>query len=132
MQHLSINDLTVAECWDLLRTTSVGRVALSLNALPAIVPVQYFVEGETLAICLGQYRIPDRAVHSAVIAFAADAIEPTTRAGWSVQVQGTARLSVRPAPPIACAQQRAARMIDVEPVLMVGQRVQLCPFVSNP
>ena len=32
------------ECWDLLKSQSLGRVALSVAALPAIVPVAYSIE----------------------------------------------------------------------------------------
>jgi hypothetical protein len=30
------------ECWELLATASVGRLALSVSALPLIVPVQFY------------------------------------------------------------------------------------------
>jgi len=39
------------ECWELLASTSVGRIALSIGALPAILPVQYYLDGQTLAVC---------------------------------------------------------------------------------
>jgi len=30
-----------------------------MEALPAILPVQYYLAGETIAICLGTFRVPD-------------------------------------------------------------------------
>jgi nitroimidazol reductase NimA-like FMN-containing flavoprotein (pyridoxamine 5'-phosphate oxidase superfamily) len=33
--------LSERECWELLATASVGRLALSVRALPVILPVQY-------------------------------------------------------------------------------------------
>src|SRR6516225_4056707 len=75
------------ECWELLASASVGRVALSIHALPAILPVQYYLDGRKLAVCLGHRELPERSLN-AVVAFAADAIDPIGRSGWSVQVQG--------------------------------------------
>jgi nitroimidazol reductase NimA-like FMN-containing flavoprotein (pyridoxamine 5'-phosphate oxidase superfamily) len=31
------------ECWGLLATASVGRIALSVRALPVILPVHYYL-----------------------------------------------------------------------------------------
>ena len=75
-------------CWELLVTASVGRLALSVQALPVILPVQYYVRGHRLAVCLGHHSIPARSLNEAIIAFGADAIDPATRSGWSVQIQG--------------------------------------------
>jgi hypothetical protein len=75
-------------CWELLATASVGRLALSVHALPVILPVQYYLTGHRLAVCLGHHAIPERSLNDAIIAFTADAIDPLTRSGWSVQIQG--------------------------------------------
>ena len=75
------------ECWQLLASASVGRVALSIHALPAILPVQYYLDGRKLALCLGHRELPERSLN-AVVAFAADAIDPISRSGWAIQVQG--------------------------------------------
>jgi uncharacterized protein len=68
------------ECWELLASTAVGRVTLSIGALPAILPVQYHLNGHTLLVCLGHRELPERALNT-VVAFAADAIDPPTRSG---------------------------------------------------
>ena len=80
--------LSERECWELLATVSVGRVALSVRALPVILSVQYYLDGRRLAVCLGHHGLPERALDDTIIAFAADSIDPVTRSGWSVQVQG--------------------------------------------
>jgi len=67
---------------------SVGRLVLSVRALPLIVPVQYCLDGRRLAICLGHLELPERSLDETIIAFTADSIDPVTRSGWSVQVQG--------------------------------------------
>jgi len=80
--------LSERECWELLATVSVGRLALSVRALPVILPVQYYLDGGRLAVCLGHHALPERALDETIIAFAADSIDPVTRSGWAVQVQG--------------------------------------------
>jgi len=80
--------LSEQQCWELLATASVGQLALSIRSLPVIMPVQYYLDGRRLAVCLGHQGLPERALDETVIAFAADSIEPVTRSGWSVQVQG--------------------------------------------
>ena len=37
---------------------SVGRLALSVRALPVIVPVQYYLDGRRLAVCRGTTSCP--------------------------------------------------------------------------
>ena len=59
------------DCWELLATVSVGRLALSVRALPVILPVQYYLDGRRLAVCLGHHHLPERALNDVIIAFAA-------------------------------------------------------------
>ena len=86
-------DLSPAECWRLMAQNSVGRVALSVRALPMILPVRYQVAGECLSISLGPDGPPAASVHDAVVALAVDDIDEATGAGWMVQVQGRAALA---------------------------------------
>jgi hypothetical protein len=67
----------------------VGRIALSVAAMPAILPVQFYLDGRKLAVCLEHRELPELSVSSTVVAFAADSIDATTRSGWSVSVQVT-------------------------------------------
>ncbi len=56
------NPLSPSECWELLKTVPVGRLVLSLKALPVLLPVQYYVDADELTICLGHFTIPERSV----------------------------------------------------------------------
>ena len=118
------------ECWELLATASVGRVALSIGALPAILPVQYYLNGRTLAVCLGHRELPERALN-AVVAFAADAIDPVSRSGWSVQLQGQAAIPGQLGMDTACGWPTAGQVIHVEPATISGCRMHLCPFIDS-
>jgi hypothetical protein len=118
------------ECWELLASASVGRVALSIRALPAILPVQYYLDGRTLAVCLGHRELPERALN-AVVAFAADAIDPQTRSGWSVQVQGRSAIPRHLRIDTDCGWSAAGQVVQIEPEIISGYRMQLCPFIDS-
>ena len=118
------------ECWALLRTASVGRLALSVRALPAILPVQYYVGESEIAVCLGFFDVPASAVTNTVVAFAADSIAPVRRCGWTVQVQGTGRLDQALADVVDCDDSVRGRIVHLTPVIITGYRAQLCPFAA--
>ena len=123
--------LSERECWELLATASVGRLALSVRALPVILPVQYYLDGRRLAVCLGHRGLPERSLDETVIAFAADSIDPVTRSGWSVQVQGRSvvprgRIDTDCGWPAAAAQ-----VVEIEPGTISGHRMHLCPFIAT-
>ncbi len=117
-------------CWELLATTSVGRLALSVRALPLILPVQYYLDGHRLAICLGHHEIPERSLNDVIIAFAADTIDPATRSGWSVQVQGRSVIPRRLGVDTDCGRPTAGQVVQIEPGIISGHRMRLCPFID--
>jgi Pyridoxamine 5'-phosphate oxidase len=117
-------------CWELLATASVGRLALSVRALPVILPVQYYVTGHRLTVCLGHQAIPERSLNDAIIAFTADAIDPVTRSGWSVQIQGRSSISRHGGFNPPCGHLAAAQVVELEPGTISGYRVHLCPFID--
>src|SRR5208282_4649793 len=118
------------QCWELLASASVGRLALSVRALPVILPVQYCLDGRMLAVCLGHHEIPERSLNGTIIAFATDAIDPVTRSGWSVQVQGRSVISRRLGADTACGRPTAGQVVQIEPEIISGHRMHLCPFID--
>jgi hypothetical protein len=119
-------------CWELLGTASVGSLALSVRALPAILPVQYYrLTSRRLAVCLGHHAIPERSLHDVVVAFAAGAIDPATRSGWSVQIQGRSFIPRRDGFEPACGQPGAAQLVEIEPRTVSGYYVRPCPFIDT-
>ena len=83
-------------------------------------------------MCLGHRGLPERALDEAIIAFAADSIDPVTRTGWSVQVQG--RSVVPPGLRIdtGCGWPTApAQVVQIESGKISGHWMHLCPFVAT-
>lgn len=87
-------ELIPAECWQLLRGVSVGRVVFTMNALPAIRPVNHVVDGQTIIIRshLGSAITGHASRDGAVVCYEADEIDPDRHTGWSVMATGIARL----------------------------------------
>ncbi len=124
--------LSERECWELLATASVGQLALSVRALPVILPVQYYLDGRRLTVCLGHHGLPERALDETIIAFAADSIDPVTRSGWSVQVQGRSVLPDGLRIDTDCGwPAAAAQVVEIEPGRISGHRMHLCPFIDT-
>ena len=70
-----------------------GPPGLIGPGLPMILPVHYYLDRRKLAVCLGHHEIPEQSLNDSVIAFAPDEIDPVTRSGWSVRVQGRSMIA---------------------------------------
>jgi nitroimidazol reductase NimA-like FMN-containing flavoprotein (pyridoxamine 5'-phosphate oxidase superfamily) len=86
-----LEPLTHDECMDLLAHNSLGRVAFTERALPAIRPVNYVLVGHQLVLRT-QAEGLGRRLDGQVVAFEVDQIDVELGTGWSVVVTGTARL----------------------------------------
>lgn len=84
-------ELSPAECERLLATTTVGRVGVSISALPAVLPVHFVVDGGEIVFRTVPETGLDLATARTVVAFEADSYDPETATGWSVLVRGVAR-----------------------------------------
>jgi hypothetical protein len=93
-------ELPAAEALRLLGSVSVGRIVFSMRAMPAIRAVTHIVDGGVIIVRSyeGAAIVPaTRAVDGAVVAYEADAIDPSDHLGWSAVVTGLARLVTDPA-----------------------------------
>lgn len=82
--------LQVEECLRLLASQHVGRVALSIGALPVILPVNYVARGRAVFFRTNAGSKLDAAVRRHVVAFEVDSIDPVYHEGWSVLATGRA------------------------------------------
>jgi len=80
------------ECTALLATAVVGRVGLSMNALPVVLPVNFAAVDADIVFRTVNGTKFHAAAAGAVVAFEADGYEPSGRSGWSVLVQGRAQV----------------------------------------
>jgi nitroimidazol reductase NimA-like FMN-containing flavoprotein (pyridoxamine 5'-phosphate oxidase superfamily) len=78
------------ECLALLRTVSLGRVALSVGALPMIYPVRFGVRDIEIVIAVDPASQFGRAIDGSIVAFEADSFNQQHDRGWSVVAVGRA------------------------------------------
>lgn len=86
MEHLD-----AAECWSLLRTGDVGRLAVSIADHPDIFPVNYVVDGTSIVFRTAAGTKLAGAVLGRSVAFEIDGYDPAAGEAWSVVVKGRAR-----------------------------------------
>lgn len=89
-------ELTLAESFELLGTRIIGRVAFSDQALPAVLPVTYAMDGQRVVFRTSLDGPLGERLDGAVVAFEVDQVDETTRSGWSVVMVGVARLAREP------------------------------------
>lgn len=80
--------LSREECLHLLHSSHLGRVGVSLDALPVILPVQYAMLDDAIVFRTGIGTKLDAALRGAVVAFEIDSVDPLYHRGWSVVVTG--------------------------------------------
>ena len=100
--------LSPDQCRDLLRRTTVGRVAVTVAALPAIFPVNYIVLDDQIIFRTGDGTKLRAALERAVVAFQIDHIDESTGVGWSVMAVGLAE-------EITDREQIGAAQLDLHP-----------------
>jgi nitroimidazol reductase NimA-like FMN-containing flavoprotein (pyridoxamine 5'-phosphate oxidase superfamily) len=85
-----VQSLEHHECWSLLRTVSVGRLAVLVDGHPDIFPINYTVDGGTLVFRTGAGTKLSSASGGAQVALEADGVDATTGLAWSVVAKGPA------------------------------------------
>ncbi|WP_330180136.1 pyridoxamine 5'-phosphate oxidase family protein [Nocardia sp. NBC_01503] len=84
-----------AEALRLLASVPFGRVIFTRDALPAVRPVNHFVEDSEIVVVrtrlTSRLTSAVRAEPDVVVAYEADDIDPVAQLGWSVVVTGIAR-----------------------------------------
>lgn len=79
------------ECLTRLASHSIGRIAVTSRALPAIVPVNYAITGRTTIVFRTEPGgMLAHSTNDTVVAFEVDELAPDGRSGWSVLVVGVA------------------------------------------
>jgi nitroimidazol reductase NimA-like FMN-containing flavoprotein (pyridoxamine 5'-phosphate oxidase superfamily) len=125
--------LTPDECFALLATVPIGRVGLSLNALPVVLPVNFSVLDGDIVFRTVQGTKFHAAAAGTVLAFEVDGYDPEGTGGCSVMVQGPSRVLIDEVEVDRVRQLiidpwavdgRADRTICISNSMMTGRRFQ--------
>ena len=104
--------MTDTECWTTLSASTLGRLAISVDGVPDIFPVNYVVQDRTVLIRTAEGTKLAGAVVNPRVAFEAD--DHDVESGWSVVVKGMAHL------------------LSTSDELAAAHRAQVLPWTSPP
>jgi len=90
LESASLDEIGATECWQLLSSQPIGRVAVIVGHYPLVFPVNYTVDGQTILYRTGVGTKLD-SIHRSNVTFEVDEIDRTDRSGWSVMVKGVAQ-----------------------------------------
>lgn len=82
--------LSEAECFTLAATARMGRIVFTDRAMPAVWPVTFTTDGESMILCAPAGSKLAARINETVIAFEVDEFAYETRTGWSVTFLGIA------------------------------------------
>jgi hypothetical protein len=114
--------LTSQQCWDLLRTARVCRVAYSDRALPAIASLPCTTDGARIILNAPEGSPEHAAMRGSVIAFQVESIEPSDDAAWSITCIGQAN-PARTSPD-------GPPLLAFQPELLEGRRLAVLPITT--
>lgn len=130
----TVEVLTREDCLALLRTASVGRLAVTVDdGAPLVVPVNYVLDGDVIVFRTAQGSKLD-ALHRRAVSFEVDFIDPFRRTGWSVLVQGHAHDALHWEVDHISVDSWAGDVpfcVRIEPESITGRRLPPDEFVSD-
>jgi nitroimidazol reductase NimA-like FMN-containing flavoprotein (pyridoxamine 5'-phosphate oxidase superfamily) len=85
-----LRSLSDSECWRLLGSQDLGRIAIVIDGWPQVFPVNYAAEDRTILFRTGRGAKLEHGRRSRVC-FEVDGWDDRTGIGWSVMVQGVIR-----------------------------------------
>ena len=85
-----LDEIDTTECWRLLGTQAVGRVAVILGHYPLVFPVNYALDNKSIMYRTGS-GTKLHSIHRSNVTFEVDSIDPVHHTGWSVMVKGVAQ-----------------------------------------
>ncbi|MFF3448308.1 helix-turn-helix domain-containing protein [Streptomyces sp. NPDC002667] len=124
-------ELNSAQCAELLSTHGVGRLAVSTDLGPVIVPVNYTVVDGAIVFRTARGATPSLA-SGTIVAFEVDRVDDTFSQGWSVVTRGYAHTVTDSDEERRLAQQayskpwsggRRDMWVRIEPYAVTGRRI---------
>ena len=129
------HQLAKSECFGLLATGGLGRIALVDDQGPVIFPVNFILDQYTVVFRTDEGSKLDAACRGSRVAFEIDGVDAATRTGWSVLVRGEAIEVLSPAEvrrlgdvsPVPWAPGAKAHFVRILPAAVTGRRISSSP-----
>jgi uncharacterized protein len=127
------------ECWQLVRSAEVGRLAVAIMNQPDIFPVNYVVDHGAVVFRTAEGTKLAAATLGSSVAFEVDGYEPDQGEAWSVVLKGPAveieRLDdVLAATDLPLFPWHAApkpRFVRIDPVSVTGRRFHVVDHAAS-
>jgi len=127
------------QCWELLASVEVGRLAVAAAGDIDIFPLNFAVDGESLLFRTAEGTKLVEVVLAGRVAFEVDGYEPTRGRAWSVVVKGGAELLDRwsdiyhaqDLPLFPWNASPKERFVRIVPQSMTGRRFTVSAFRSG-
>jgi uncharacterized protein len=124
-------ELTKSECFELLATERLGRIAVVDDRGPAMFPVNFVLDHHTVVFRTGQGTKLHAAALGSRVCFEVDGTDAAARTGWSVMVRGEAvevtdrdeLARLRGLPLYAWAPGARNRYVRILPTALTGRRI---------
>jgi nitroimidazol reductase NimA-like FMN-containing flavoprotein (pyridoxamine 5'-phosphate oxidase superfamily) len=121
------------ECWALLRSAEVGRLAVSIMDRPDIFPINFLVDHGTVVFRTAEGTKLAAAVLGRAVAFEVDGYDAAVGEAWSVVVKGSASeiermfevFEVTELPLFPWITSPKPRFVRIEPESVSGRRFQV-------
>lgn len=124
--------LSPPECYDLVRSAVVGRIAFLAGDHAEVMPVNYRVDGDDIVFRTDRGTKLDAALTQAKVTFQVDVVDLDAQSGWSVMAIGAAErisdpgelhhvdeLGVEP-----WVQGAKAHWVRIRPSSITGRRIR--------
>ena len=123
-------ELTEPQCWELLRSEEVGRLAVSIANHPDIFPINYVVDHGSVVFRTAEGTKLAAAVLGVAVAFEIDGYDAAAGEAWSVVVKGEAveieqvlgRFDAADLPLFPWHASPKHRFVRIEPESVTGRR----------
>jgi hypothetical protein len=126
--------LDTPECFALAASRPVGRVAVSVGALPAVFPVNFCLLGNDVVFRTASGTKLAAAMDGAVVAFEVDDFDVLGHRGWSVMVVGEASeilardlAALEPLPVHPWAHGVRDHVVRIRSQFVTGRRITFAP-----
>ena len=128
--HHGMTVLSTDECFDLLRSQTVGRLGVSIREHPDIFPINYVVDRGGIVFRTAEGTKLAAAVLGRGVAFEIDGLDAAAEEAWSVIVKGHAveiegtyeLLAAQDLPLFPWLAGPKHRFVRIEPVEISGRR----------
>ena len=130
--------LDEAECWQLLESAAVGRLAVDIAGKPDIFPVNFVVDAGTILFrtAAGTKLAAAALLHH--VAFEIDGYEPQSHTAWSVVIKGWAQqveamdevFAAEDAPLFPWVASKKPNFVRITPRELTGRRFHVVDDVA--